>query len=399
MSTIVKLGENSPVEVATFEEAFGEHSEFKGRAKARQEKRRAARQEKKLTRVARKGEKKTAKQQMRSDVAVAKQGRKANKMQAKQQRKFQKKDLRLQRQQLGQEEPVEEQQLTDTGDGYTPFETGGNNYAPQDQYQEGNGGGYVSNDEYEEEQGGGYEETPSEDEGGYEEYGESEDYESGDDTYGGDESEDFFDGQKVCPCVQAHANKVEWNNELISRLRKQAQQSSAEGDSVGADIKTDEINDRIERIVELASELEGYANCEGEFVTNADGDYSYIKGKTKGNKKARRAEVTAGRTEAKKLRAEARQRKGLAKQNGGDTTKVDANLNPVIETNRIEVPSSEFAGTGLTGLDNQEDYDAPEMEKYSFATGKKINWLGIGLGVGAAVVAIILINKFVIKKK
>ena len=47
---------DNTITVATFEEAFGEFSEFKGRARARRQKR-------KLTRIARKTERKQAKQQ------------------------------------------------------------------------------------------------------------------------------------------------------------------------------------------------------------------------------------------------------------------------------------------------------------------------------------------------
>ena len=69
-STIVKLSPSSKlVGVATFEEAFGEHSELRGKGRAR-------RQEKKITKIANRGKRKSARQDVRSQQQEARQTRK-----------------------------------------------------------------------------------------------------------------------------------------------------------------------------------------------------------------------------------------------------------------------------------------------------------------------------------
>jgi hypothetical protein len=84
-------------------------------------------------------------------------------------------------------------------------------------------------------------------------------------------------------------------------------------------------------------------------------------------------------------------------------TPVAKGLNPEFEPQRIVIPArtaSVTGQTGLTSLDLQDDYDAPDtrtVELSSSAEGnkkKKINWVGIGIGVGVAAVAIWALRKY-----
>ena len=76
-------------------------------------------------------------------------------------------------------------------------------------------------------------------------------------------------------------------------------------------------------------------------------------------------------------------------------------MNPVIEKNRIVVPSestSNATGTGINGLDNVLDYDAPAIrEVYLGADGsftKGIDLGSIAVGVLLTVGFIALNNKY-----
>jgi hypothetical protein len=95
--------------------------------------------------------------------------------------------------------------------------------------------------------------------------------------------------------------------------------------------------------------------------------------------------------------------KELARKKRDQITTVKAKLNPIIKSNEIVVPASSFEGvpkgTGLIGLDDNNDYDAPnelDIELSSNASGspKKINTNAIILGVGIALVGIWAINKY-----
>ena len=103
---------------------------------------------------------------------------------------------------------------------------------------------------------------------------------------------------------------------------------------------------------------------------------------------------------------------------GGDMSKtiVDSTLDADIDPNRIVInpdqandyssfDSNSIAplhGTGLIGIDNRDDYDAPEatvVEVRSNASGDaSINYTAIAIGLGVAAVSIFLLNRFVFSK-
>jgi hypothetical protein len=96
-------------------------------------------------------------------------------------------------------------------------------------------------------------------------------------------------------------------------------------------------------------------------------------------------------------------------------TTVEQSLNPNIGNNRIEIPAEEvgggeydseesdsFNGTGLIGLDNQSDYDAPSSRKFDLkfsnadgTTKKRVDVKSVAIGVGVGVLAIMLAKKFI----
>jgi hypothetical protein len=67
------VGSSVTPRVATFEEAFGEYSEIRGRGRARRAKRRDERTAERVRRQERKAERKLARQQRKDDVTQAKQ--------------------------------------------------------------------------------------------------------------------------------------------------------------------------------------------------------------------------------------------------------------------------------------------------------------------------------------
>lgn len=194
---IIKIGDDGNVQSSSFEEAFGEFSDFKGKGRAR-------RQERKLDRIAKKTERKVAKSQMRATKKVARQQVRGAKQGARQERKLQRqgfltnrKQMRTDRRAIGQEEEgaYNEEPLNE------PVDSGSYNETPQQEYEEqgyapqSQGGGYVESQGEigRDEENGGYgasEEPVYEDEGYAEDEGGYEDEESG---Y--EDEEGYFNGE------------------------------------------------------------------------------------------------------------------------------------------------------------------------------------------------------------
>ena len=163
-----------------------------------------------------------------------------------------------------------------------------------------------------------------------------------------------------------------------------------------------QLRDRGDRIVDLEELLDGWANCKYNYDANnqfqefplTDIDYSNADGKNKfaKMKRSRYKVLSKAKENAKKKREK--------------VTLVKTTLNPIFENGRIVVPSANPSsgfegipqGTGLNGLDNSNDYDAPpivDIELTSNADGtSKMNINGILLGVGIAIVGIWAIKKY-----
>ena len=198
-ATVIRLSPSTPVvssrgvsrvssvRSATFEEAFGEYSELRGKRRqkrqdrrmdkieARRERRKAreeARREKKLGRIQTRDEVKSGRrlnrQRRRTDVMEARQDRRTGRMEKVQDRRTGRKKKRLERRELGREEDERDDLGTgasssdpiDRPSGGSDSQSGG---APSDSqdgggYADEQGGGYADEQGggYADEQGGGY---------------------------------------------------------------------------------------------------------------------------------------------------------------------------------------------------------------------------------------------------
>lgn len=426
-----------------FEEAFGEFSEARGR---RRERRRARRQERKLKRITRRQERKNLRQQMRSD----------RKARASEQRSLRKANRRAMRQggdEEGGDDYSNEEAPTDTstgvpadestpmpsddGSGYSePSEAP--NEAPMDSEDMGN-------------------DSVSEEDAVNSETGES-DYESGfTGDYGFDgqrqpseldiEFDNFYssaEGEaKIHPRVKELSRRIEKNKELAKRIEarifKINERVSASGKPIGR-VDTNilrSLNAQLGRIrsliADLESKLAGYTRFIGEYSEASGGQWrenarrraevrqakrsarkerqGFIKAKRKARVQELMGQMVAQGVPRKEARMKAREQARL--ENPYNVTQVDGKLNAEFSPDKIVVPpatesvsnemASSFNGTGLIGLDDYNDIDAPPVRNieldFSNASGKmKGNWKWIAIGVVVAVGGIFAYNKFIRKR-
>lgn len=174
----------------------------------------------------------------------------------------------------------------------------------------------------------------------------------------------------VNPTVQDLADKTVWNEKLIEALKLQRKNATGNPQEISKTILI-----RAKRLKDLNGELVDYANACGNY-SNADGSPEVIT--------ARKREVMMARKRAKAKCARPQQGRGYA----GDVTAVNADLNPVIGKNRIVVPSestSNATGTGINGLDNVDDFDAPAIREVflgadgSFTKGIDLGSIAVGV--------------------
>lgn len=378
--TIITLGpstDGSNVSVTTFEEAFGEYSEIRGRGRRRRQKR-------KLSRIEMKAERRRARQKGR-----------AEQQQARQARLDERKKRKVARKEMGETEEETDNQNENGGGGGSDQEQGG---GAESQNQ---GGGGESQD-----QGGG----ESQDQGPQDQ-GDAESDGEGDGVMSEDES--GFSGElgqnKVSPRVRECANKIEWNKELVSRLEArrnnltlmlQTEQNSARVVKIKQQIETinTQIDTRYKRIADLEQMLSTYSNASGRRKAPMR------------NKEVRRAKQLA-QTERRKVSKvgprkviSAIQKRRTAKH-GGSETPVESDLNPEISENRIEVQAQDTnfdgfgnaTGRGLIGLDQSDDFDSGEarvIELKSNADGKpdhkkRTTQILVGVGTGLLIIGLL----------
>ena len=394
-ATIVTLGTPSDSSaVSNFEEAFGEFSEARGRRRNRKQKRAK-------DRILKRRERHKLRQENRSEQQQARQGR-----------LDERKKRHIGRKGMGDEADTEEQDTTTsttpTNDGYTDDSQGGA-ALPPDQSQGGgyqsqggsdSGSGYGSQDSgSQEEWGGSAPQGQGWDEGSSDNSSDDSSDDSGD--YSGDDSEDEsgFDGLiatedyfsefndegrvRVTPKVKELTKKIEWNKAVISALKQKRSLALKEGSQE----KVADIDSRIfghaQRIQELESNLSTYSNATG----------------TKSHREIKKGKAMARKNLKMDMRNHRRAKESLKygksmlkKGHGGSETPVEADLNPSFSRNRIVVDAedkSRATGTGLNGLDLQNDFDAPEARYIELTSNiegdkKKINWTGIAIGVVVA---------------
>lgn len=425
---IIRLGDvQSPSQSYSFEEAFGEYSEARGRGRARRKKRKleriANRAEVRAARQAARKERQQGRIQKRAEAQAARQAKRTAATEMRAERKGIRKLRRVERQAIGrEEEPLMDDQGLDTGvtpemeaPEAVPSDYDTTNVSQEADYvDEGvSNTGYADTSleqgGYEPQTQGGYDanytsaETPldygNEDiypesvgsEGGYAEEGDYSD--EGDYIGGGDylgeynESDMPFDGvmgaedrfsefsdSDIEPEIQDTVNKLVWNKELIKRLENQR-------NAVGGNRKqgfSRQIIARKKRLNELQSQLDGYCNVEGNYL-NADG------------------KMVAGKRRADVARAYGVAMRKRNRIHAPKFTPVAKGLNPQIAPNRIVVPATS-SFTGLNGLDLQEDFDAPRVREIMLgadgSTSSKISWTSVAIGVAAGVAAIWVARKY-----
>ncbi len=488
--TIIQLeqSDDTPV-VVSYEDAFGEFSEARGRGRAKrkkrklervknrrevQEERRLARRERAQGRIANRAERQRARQEKRT----------AN-MQMRQERRKERKQFKTDRKAIGNEEdylgeepestddggyapqPSDDggyaPQPTDDGSGYAPQPTddeggyapqsndGGSGYAPQGEvYQEdvtdyGSGGtGIYDDGSYAgSEDGGGYYDEESVDS----ETGESDDQSgfTGDLSFDGviEMSEDdamwneYFSSAegiaKINPIVADTARKIEQNKEAICLMQGQCNRLSQTNPASANKLQA-QINKRQTILNNLESDLANYCKFEGDYSEARGGRKAVSKRKAEvrqAKKLARkeRKEVGKLRRAEKKVKRSSKRPKGKPRNPSGigrgiglrrkksltesEFTEVDEKLNPEFGEERIVIPAEEVANfvatetlnnrTGLIGLDEQYDYDAPETRQFDLKfsnavgdakSGSKIDIKSIAIGVGLGVLAIYLVKKY-----
>lgn len=454
-TTIIKLGgvsdSNMVVRSATFEEAFGDFSEARGKGRARRQARRLDRQEKKAerkvarqttkqakigakqetrqlrrggrqeARIGRRATRKDLRQAMRTEQQADRMGRRGARLDMRQQReeaRQMRRDTRVQgdegRENYMAEQELYRQGLEDQGQGseggYAPEQggsmpsedwgsapQGGGGYAEEGGYAPQGGGGYAEEGGYAP-QGGGYAEEDS--------YGDEDSGEGayGDDnTYEGDyiQEEDEFnddsyfnvegmDGKSVVsPYVKETSQKLKNNAKAYRVLKAKRENAVANQDRTeGLD---NLLNRTRTRIVELKSNLDDYCN--------ADGNPNEIK------RRRREVNLALGR------RLRKRQRVG---QYAGSEVPVESDLNPEFGANRIEVPSaSNFDAYSDLGrpviVDGQTmsdandytddiygDFEPTTIEMQSSFDGSSSNkktLMSIAIGVGIGALALYLAKR------
>ena len=448
--TIVTLTPRSDssntVTVASFEDAFGEFSEARGRGRARRAKRKAERQTnrqaKRTTRIKNRGERKQLRQVNR-----------AAQQEARQTRKDVRKTRRVARKAIGDTQdgvPTEENLPTQDGlpqednsplgvgttqgggapqGGGSPqdngYDSGSEDMGGEDTGSEDMGGEDVGSEDMGGEDMGGDEGSYGEDEGsGFD--GDAFSFLEGDDFYNA-ESDDYFtnaDGnnQPINPKVKSVAQQIEDCKEHVASLQTLLANAQNDTDRNKVNARIYNVN---KRISELEASLEGYSSARGRGKQEANRRKEVKKAKQvarknrvqktiKGKKGVNQVAKALGKMYppavalkmAKKVAANQR-------QNGGDETPVDAELNPEFSPNQIVIPAAEqgaeygveegegFNGqTGLIGIDNQGDFDAPQTREFDLTfsgadgSGTKLNLKAIAIGVGVGILAIYLIKKY-----
>jgi hypothetical protein len=440
-TTIIQLGGNTNdgsmlVRSSTFEEAFGDFSEARGKGRERRQARKLDRQEnkaerkvaKQTTRQAKIGAKQKTKQVRRGGRQEARIGRRATRkdlrqdMRTEQQadrmgRRGARLDMRQQREEARQQREDTSVQGDESRQNYqAEQEAYRESLQPQEDTQD-QGGNAPQGGGYEDQggnapQGGGYDDQGgyapqgggSEDQGNYSEEDTSSEGAYGDDnTYEGDynQEEDEFgddsyfnvegmDGKAVVsPYVKETAQKLKNNTRAYSVLRNKRETAIANNDQTRG---LENIMDRTRtRIIELKSNLDDYCN--------ADGNPNV--------RKRRKKEVDIALKRRVKLR-------NKNTQYGGSEVPVESDLNPEFSKDRIEIPSSSsfdaysdlgrpviVDGNTMSDMgdytnDILGDFEPTTIEMQSSfdgASGDKKVLMSVAIGVGVGALVLYLAKK------
>lgn len=410
----IELEPSANNEDVTFETAFGEYSEVRGRGRARRKKKVAERNEVRATRRQGRDDRKENRIVKKTERKSLRQDRKDMKVERRQGRKNIRKTGQVERRSMGREEVSPDPGLQETANTGTEevsqtYEEPISNSNEEVGYNESSS--YKPNKGFEEQ---GEEPVYDEEELIDEEVGESDEESgfTGEIGFDGNVSlsdddikwEEYFSGadgaNKINPEVKTLARQIEKHKEFINRLDDKLSQYPTE--ELQREINSRELN--LER---LESTLANYSKVYG--------DYSEARGGRSGVAK-RKAEVRQAKKIARKERKQAirtarktsrQERKGKAKSGCGcqkGLTEVENSLEPEISENRIEVPSEESAFGGLISLDEHLQDDGVN---FSYANGKPLTEeekkkrkklvIGVSAGLLVAGLAIFGITKYLKK--
>jgi hypothetical protein len=430
---IIQLGPSTQItSVTKFDDDFGDFSYASGRRSKRQAKRKekkAARKERKLTRIADRNEVKTARKSARigrrTSAQQQRQAKRTGATEMRQGRRTMRKTMASERRAIGEPQDFQDETLDETGVTETPqsdFQTeqGRNDYGngsdfgyqgqqeeqdyPEDNYSENGYADETMNDGGE----GTFEQEASE-----EDYNPFQDEEEGD-VYNFDgviSKEDDPSGElndentiQIPEGLGKLAMNFEWNKECVIRLNSKKDDILIKDPNANVDDVETKIELHKDRTNFLKDLMESFTNFEGDF--NEDGEFVYY---------GELPEEFSGADgkpmpRSLKFRKMQRNRALMNARRKRPQTLVKTSLNPIITKNKIVVPAAENSSnmigpegndgsgprTGLVGLDDRNDYDAPDQLdiKLSNFSGNKINWTGVVIGVGVAAAAIWAIKKY-----
>jgi hypothetical protein len=438
-ATIIRLdnvGSQAPMVVrsATFEEAFGDYSEARGKGRARRKKRKLERiankrevrtERRKLKgdrqqeRIERRRTRKEGRQGIRAEQQEARMGRRSRRLAMRQER-GDARNLRKMTKTQGEQErenyATEQELYRDSlmpqdeqggggaddqqggggysddqqgGGGYSDDQQGGGGYSDDQQGGGGfqDGGNWATEPQYYEEEEIAYEDGGYGNEGAY---GDDESYESSYDQEASEFADDSYfnvegmdgKGAVVPPAVADTVNKLKNNEKAYKDLSvRRDERASAGAPTRGLDIQLQRCYGRI---CELRQQLDGYCNADGN------------------PNERRRRKRALGRALGLGRRKRARV------EYGGSEVPVSKNLNPEISNQRIEIPASSnfdaYSDLGRPVMVNgvtQSDYsdyssdlltDSAEpttidlfsnFDGNSGTTAKTVLSIAVGIGVGA----------------
>jgi len=327
-------------DVATFEQAFGEHSELFGKMRAKATKRKAARQAKKITRIENRGKRKAARQTVRAQQQEARQTRKD----VRKTRKVARKELEPVEPEY--EEPQYEEPLYEEPEYEEPID-----------------------EEY-------YEDAPVAEE---EEYYEEEYAPEGEEVeyFEGEEGSSAEGNPEIHSEIQGLTQKIVWNKEAARRQAERknkivdATKSMMEGGK-GQSINRKDIRDNSSQIKNCDMAIQKHQARIKELQTQLKkfGDHPHV---NEGYRQAKsKLQKTKEGVQAKATQAKVQE------------TLIDPNLDANIGYQRIEVPASNTERK----VELKSGFDGPEKIKTLTPTTKLL------IGVAVVGIALVVAKKY-----
>ena len=274
-SVVVDLsGSDSPAtsvtKTATYDQAFlGEDfSDAKGKFRAKrkakklskiadkQEVKQARKGGRQEARIARRSTRKTSRQDIRGEQQEARQSRQDIRGSRGQQRKAKRAEAKESRR------PIEEEELEEEVDTTTIDPESDYSESEEDGYSDEEDAGYSDEEDagYSDEEDAGY--SDEEDTG----YSDEEDtgYSNEEDLFNGEQSNfvsELTGNANVPPMIDTICMKIEWNNEMISRLMAAKNKMATNGQDTSK--VTDALGQKFDRVQQLEQKLENFSGANG----------------------------------------------------------------------------------------------------------------------------------------